>query len=83
MVQRSSSVVLPDTPLQRAGNPVANLIRHLRMDQNCVTVLLSSRDEEDVSKPMVRDVIEQLHSCPVFLIPCLASDVRESRLRLK
>jgi hypothetical protein len=53
------------------------------MDQNCVTVLLSSRDEEDVSKPMVRDAIEQLHSCPVFLIPCLASDVRESRLRLK
>jgi predicted ribosome quality control (RQC) complex YloA/Tae2 family protein len=43
---------------QRAGNPVANLIRHLRMEQNCVIVLLSSRDEEDVSKPMVEVEID-------------------------
>jgi predicted ribosome quality control (RQC) complex YloA/Tae2 family protein len=43
---------------QRTGNPVANLIRHLRMEQNCVTVLLSSRDEEDISKPMVEIEID-------------------------
>jgi predicted ribosome quality control (RQC) complex YloA/Tae2 family protein len=43
---------------QRTGNPVANLIRHLRMEQNCVTVLLSNRDEEDVSKPMIEVEID-------------------------
>ncbi len=43
---------------QRTGNPVANLIRHLRMDQNCVIVLLSNHDEADVSKPMVEVEID-------------------------
>ena len=43
---------------QRTGNPVANLIRHLRMEQNCVIVLLSSRDEEDISKPMIEVEID-------------------------
>jgi predicted ribosome quality control (RQC) complex YloA/Tae2 family protein len=43
---------------QRTGNPIANLIRHLRMEQNCVIVLLSSRDEDDVSKPMVEVEID-------------------------